>query len=147
MMRIAIGSDHRGFLLKRRIKDFLRDQRIAVIDLGTHTNKSCDYPIFVKKVCDLVAQGRVDYGILICKTGIGSTIAANKVKNIRASLCYNIKAAKLSRQHNNANVLVLGADFVNTQRAKRIVQEWLSTSFQGGRHERRLRQISQLEEV
>lgn len=147
MTRVAIGSDHRGFLLKNKLKNFLRSQKIEAIDVGTHSDKSCDYPLFAKKVAQLVSEGRVDYGILICKTGIGSAIAANKVRNIRASLCYNIKAAKLSRQHNNANVLVLGSDFVNDDRAKRIVEVWLSTQFQGGRHEKRIKLISLMEEI
>lgn len=146
MTRVAIGSDHRGFLLKNKLKNFLRRQKIEAIDVGTHSDKSCDYPLFAKDVAQLVSQGRVDYGILICKTGIGSSIAANKIRNIRAALCYNIKAAKLSRQHNNANILVLGSDFVNDARARRIVEVWLSTEFQGGRHENRIRQISLMEE-
>lgn len=146
MIRIAIGSDHRGFLLKKKLRDFLRRRKFAAIDVGCHSPKSCDYPLFAKKVGHLVSEGRVDYGILICKTGIGSAIAANKVKNIRAATCYNIKAARLSRQHNNANILVLGSDFVNESRAARIVEEFLSTRFQGGRHERRLKQISEMEE-
>jgi ribose 5-phosphate isomerase B len=147
MIRIAIGSDHRGFLLKKKMKRFLHRHRIEAIDIGTHSEKSCDYPLLAKEVACLVSQGRVDFGILICKTGIGSSIAANKIRNIRAALCYNIKAAKLSRQHNNANVLVLGSDFVNESRARRIIEVWLATEFQGGRHERRIEQISQLEEA
>ncbi len=146
MIRIAIGSDHRGYFLKSKLRNFLRKNKVAVIDVGTHSPKSCDYPLFAKKVAHLVAGARVDYGILICKTGIGSAIAANKVKNIRAALCHNLNSAKCSRQHNNANILVLGSDFVNEDRAKRITQEWLLTSFGGGRHERRLKQISHIEE-
>ncbi|MBU2540480.1 MAG: ribose 5-phosphate isomerase B [Candidatus Omnitrophica bacterium] len=145
-MRIAIGSDHRGYFLKGKLKNFLRSNKVPAIDVGTHSPKSCDYPLFAKRVAHLVSQARVDYGILICKTGIGSAIAANKIKNIRAALCYNIKAARFSRQHNNANILVLGSDFVSEDRAKRIVQEWLSTNFGGGRHERRLKQITNIEE-
>lgn len=147
MIKIAIGSDHRGFLLKRKLKDLLRRQHIAVIDVGTHSDKSCDYPIFAAKVAHLVAEQKVDFGILVCKTGIGSSIAANKIKNIRAALCYNIKAARLSRQHNNANVLVMGSDFVSLPRAKRIIEEWLSSRFQSGRHERRIEEITQMEEA
>lgn len=146
MTKIAIGSDHRGFLLKGKLKKALQGSKIAVIDVGCHSDKSCDYPLFASKVANLVSQQRVDFGILICKTGIGSSIAANKIKNVRAALCYNIKSARLSRQHNNANVLVLGSDFVNLERAKRIVEVWLTAKYQGGRHERRLELISQIEE-
>lgn len=147
MIRIAIGGDHRGYLLKRRLKLFLRRKNFEIIDVGPHSSKSCDYPVFAKKVCHLVSQSRVDYGILICKTGIGSSIAANKIRNIRAALCYNIKAAMLSRNHNNANVLVLGSDFVSDQHAKRIAEEWLAAKFHGGRHEKRVKQINQIEEI
>jgi ribose 5-phosphate isomerase B len=146
MIHVAVGNDHRGFLLKKKMKDFLRRQHIAVIDVGAHSDKSCDYPVFVSKVGHLVSEQKVDFGILICKTGIGSAIAANKIKNIRAALCYNIKTARLARQHNNANILVMGADFVKPQRARRIIDEWLKARFQGGRHERRISQIVQLEE-
>ena len=146
MIKIAIGSDHRGFLLKRQLKKFCRRKKIAAIDVGTHSIKSCDYPLFAKKVAHLVSQARVDYGILICKTGIGSTIAANKVKNIRAALVSSINAARLSRQHNNANILVFGSDSVNGHRAKRILEEWLSVRFHGGRHQRRVNQIAEMEE-
>ena len=146
MIRVAIGSDHRGFLLKSKLKKYLRRGKIEAIDVGTHSVKSCDYPLFAKKVAHLVSDGRVDYGILICFSGIGSTIAANKLSNIRAALCYNIKTARLSRQHNDANVLILGSGFVNGRRAKRIVEEFLAAKFQGGRHARRVNQISQIEE-
>ena len=146
MIKIAIGSDHRGFLLKRKLKDSLRRQHIALIDVGTHSDKSCDYPVFAAKVAHLVADQKVDSGILICKTGAGSAIAANKIKHIRAALCCSIKAARLARQHNNANILVMGSDFVSSHRAKRMIEEWLSARFQAGRHTRRVAQISQMEE-
>jgi len=142
---IFIGADHRGFKLKERIIKFLRDRKLLVIDVGAFNDAPCDYPLIVFKLGKNVAASTRNRGILICKTGIGDSIAANKVKGVRAALCYNQKAARLSRKHNDANVLVLGSDFVKEKAARKIINIWLKTEFQGGRHLRRVRQIKEFE--
>jgi ribose 5-phosphate isomerase B len=144
-MKIAIGSDHGGFQLKRKVVKLLKSKKHKVMDLGTDSCDSCDYPLIAYEVAGCVAKKKSDRGILICKTGIGNSIAANKVKGIRAALCYNIKAAELSRRHNNSNILVLGALFTDITKAKRIIDVWLNTKFEGGRHLRRVKQIERIE--
>lgn len=148
MKKIAvyIGSDHGGFRLKEKIAFFLRKNGFAVKDVGAFSEESMDYPDTALKVARAVAKNPSQRrGILICKSGIGNSIAANKVNGIRAALCYHLKAAKLSRQHNDANVLVLGSLFVHEKRAARLVEVWLSTPFEGGRHLRRLNKIERIE--
>lgn len=145
MKKIVIGSDHGGFKLKEKLKAFLAKKGYTVKDAGCFNQESCDYPEFAYAVAESIAQGKFTKGILICKSGIGNSIVANKVKGVRAALCYNLKAAKLSRQHNDANLLVLGALFVKEALAKRIASLWLKTEFEGGRHLRRLRQIKKIE--
>ena len=145
-MRIIIGSDHGGFKLKEKLKAFLVKKGYRIKDVGCFNQGSCDYPEFAYGVARQVSKGRFEKGILICKSGIGNSIAANKVKGARAALCYNLKAAKLSRRHNDANVLVLGALFVNEALAKRMTSLWLKTEFEGGRHSRRVRQIKKIED-
>ena len=145
-MKIAIGSDHRGFELKIELVNYLKKRGYEVLDFGTFSLASCDYPLYCLKVGEAVSSKKAQRGIFICKTGIGSCIALNKVKGVRAGLVYNIKAAKFSRLHNDANVLVLGADFVNFDYAKRLVGVWLNTEFEGGRHQRRINQIRKIEE-
>lgn len=142
---IFIGSDHRGFNLKSKIINFLVAKGYEVFDKGTYSKDSCDYPKIAYEVARAVARNKRSAGILICKTGIGNAIVANKVKGVRAALCYNIKAARLSRQHNDANVLVLGSDFINKNSLKKLITVWLSTGFEGGRHKRRVNQISAIE--
>ncbi len=133
-MSIFIASDHAGF----ELKEYLKTQ-FNLLDLGTHSSESCDYPVFAKK---LVARLKDDdKGILICGTGIGMSIAANRFKNIRAALCFNEEMAKLARQHNDANILVLGARIISPETAKTCVEKFLSTDFEGGRHQRRLELI------
>ncbi len=144
--KIIIGSDHRGFVLKEKIKEFLNSAGFTVKDAGTFSKEPCDYPQIAFRVGRGVAKAKNIRGILICKTGIGDAIAANKVKGIRASLCYNIKAARLSREHNDANILVLGSDFVKEKLAKEIIKVWLKTEFEGGRHLRRINQIKNFEQ-
>lgn len=144
-MKIAIGSDHGGFQLKEKIAGFLRKKGYKVLDFGTDSLESCDYPLIACEVAKSVAKKKADKGILVCKTGIGNSIVANKVKGIRAALCYNIKAAELSRRHNNSNVLVLGALFTDIAKAKDIMGVWLKTKFEGGRHTRRVKQIERIE--
>jgi len=144
-MKIAVGSDHAGFELKLKVISYLKKKGYSVKDFGTYSQQSCDYPFFAYKVAKAVALKRYLRGILICKTGIGNSIVANKVKGIRAALCYNILAARLSRLHNDANILVLGAEFVNIKVAKKIIDIWLNTDFEGGRHLRRIKQIERIE--
>jgi len=149
-MKIFIGSDHRGFKLKENLVSFLKRKKCKVFDLGSYSNQSSDYPLIAYDVAKKVAERKEDRGILICKTGIGSSITANKIPGIRAALCYNLKAARLCRQHNDANLLVLGNDFVNQNLAKRIVNIFLKTKFLGNlkgneRHVRRLKQIREIE--
>ncbi|MDD3374386.1 MAG: ribose 5-phosphate isomerase B [Candidatus Omnitrophica bacterium] len=144
-MRIYIGADHRGVLLKNQIVDFLGKKDIDVIDVGSHDpKKPCDYPKFSFRVAQSVAKDKNARGILVCMTGIGHSIAANRVIGARAALCYNKKAAKLSRAHNNANILVLGSEFVTHKEIFQILNIWLTTPFEGGRHLRRINQIDRI---
>jgi ribose 5-phosphate isomerase B len=145
MMQIAIASDHAGFNLKKKLKDYLAKKGFKVQDLGTNSKERCDYPEFAYCLAKQVSRARLKRGIRICKSGIGNSIVANKLPGVRAALCYNVKAARLSRRHNDANVLVLGAAFVNAELAKKIARVWLATEFAGGRHKRRLDQIKQIE--
>ncbi len=142
---LAIGCDHGGFLLKQRLVPYLRRLGWTVRDMGAYSEASMDYPAPAAAVGRAVGRGRVRRGILICKSGIGNAIAANKVRGVRAALCYNLKAAALSRRHNDANILVLGALFVKPETARKICRTWLATDFEGGRHQRRLRKIQRLE--
>ena len=146
MKKIIIGSDHGGFWLKEKLKAFLERRGYKVKDAGCFSRESCDYPQFAYEVARQVSSGRFKKGILVCKSGIGNSIVANKVAGIRAALCYNLRAAKLSRLHNDANLLVLGALFVKEPLAKRIASLWLKTGFAGGRHLRRVKQIRKIEE-
>lgn len=143
--RIVMGSDHGGFRLKEKLKAFLEKRGYQVKDAGCLNRSSCDYPEYAYEVARLVSSGRFSRGILICKSGIGNSIVANKLKGVRAALCYNLRAAKLSRRHNDANLLVLGALFVKEPLARRMVSIWLRTAFEGGRHLRRVRQIDEID--
>jgi ribose 5-phosphate isomerase B len=144
-MKIAIGSDHGGFMLKQELIKHLKNKKHNVLDVGCFSQESCDYPEYSYAVAELVAGKRADMGIAICKSGIGNSIVANKVKGIRAALCHNISLARSSRAHNNANVLILGALYLKKDMAKRIVSTWLGTKFLGGRHSRRLEQVKLIE--
>lgn len=141
-MLVAIGSDHGGFNLKQDIKEFLTDQNIAYRDFGTFTTDSVDYPDFALKVAQAVVDGECDRGIIICGTGIGVSIAANKVKGIRAALCHDVFSAQMSREHNDANVLAMGERVIGRGLARMIVETWLKTEFAGGRHSRRVEKIN-----
>lgn len=145
MRKIIIGSDHAGFKLKRILKSFLEKKGFRVIDVGTYTEESCDYPRFAYLVASQVSRGRYKTGMLICKSGIGNSIVANRFPGVRAALCYNLKAARLSREHNDANILVLAQGFIPPDLAKRITKVWLKTRFKAGRHKRRLDQIKKIE--
>jgi len=144
--RVAIGADHGGFALKAALIQWLQAQGFEVADLGTHSPAPCDYPRIGSKVASAVAEGRFDRGVLLCKSGIGMAIVANKVRGIRAGVCADVFDAKRSRSHNDANVLVVGAQKLGLAQVKRIVKAWFATPFEvGTRHERRVRQIAALE--
>ena len=145
-MKIFIGADHRGFELKNKIKDLLFKKGCDVEDVGTfRLEPPCDYPTIAYDLARRVAKKKDSRGILVCGTGIGHTIAANKVPGAYAALCYNKKAALLSREHNDANILVLGAQFVSPREMLSIIAVWLKTKFAGGRHLRRVREIKKIE--
>jgi len=145
-MKIYIGADHRGVQFKERIKKILSRHRVDVIDMGAYDDsQSCDYPKVAYKVAKAVAKSKTDRGILLCMSGIGQAMAANKVPGAYAALCYNVESAKLSRQHNNSNILVLGAKFVKQQSLPLLIKTWLTTEFEGGRHQRRLNQVKRIE--
>ncbi len=146
-MQIYIGADHRGFQFKKKIIDILKSLGHEVVDCGTQDDQeSCDYPLIAYKVGTHVAKEADSRGLLVCMSGIGQSIAANKVDGVYAALCYNAEAAQLSREHNNANVLVLSAKFVQSDELEKILDVWLKTSFEGGRHERRFNQIKDIEQ-
>ena len=145
MKTILIASDHAGFALKEKIKPYLERKGFKVKDLGTYSKGRCDYPEFAAALAREISRKKYERGILICRSGIGNSIVANRFTGVRAALCYNVKAARLSRQHNDSNVLVLGSAFVNLRLAQKISGVWLSTRFKGGRHLRRLNQIRHIE--
>lgn len=144
-MKIAIGADHGGFELKQALIPFLQGRDIEVADAGTYTTDSVDYPTFAEAVALLVVHGEADAGIVICGTGIGISIAANKVPGIRAALVTTPEMAALAKQHNNANVLALGGRILSAESAEACVAAWLDASFEGDRHQRRLDKIAALE--
>ena len=144
-MRIAIGSDHRGFEVKRRLVALLQRLGHEVVDVGPVGSESVDYPDYAFLVADAVSKGRVDRGILTCGTGIGMCIAANKVPGVRAAPCHDSITAEMSRRHNDANVLSIGARVVGTGLAEEILATFLTTEFEGGRHARRVAEIAELE--
>ncbi len=145
-MRIAIGSDHGGYRLKETIKVFFDEIGLHYQDFGTVDEESVDYPDFAQKVAAAVAAGEYDRGIVVCGTGIGVAIAANKVRGIRAALCHDVFSAKASREHNDANVLTLGQRVIGPGLALEIVKAWLKADFAGGRHQRRVDKIKAIEE-
>jgi ribose 5-phosphate isomerase B len=145
--KITIGSDHGGFLLKAKIVKFLKTKKYSVRDFGTFSEESMDYPDTAFKVAQSISNKTAARGILICKTGIGNCIVANKLKGVRAALCRDVETARLSRAHNDANILVLGALFVDEKLAKKICAVWLKTPFEGGRHSRRIKKIERIEEL
>ena len=144
-MKLAIGNDHSAVEMKKEIKKYLEDKGIEVIDVGTNSTESFNYPISGYKVGKMVASGEVDGGVLICGTGVGISLAANKVEGVRAVVCSEPFSAKLSRMHNNTNVLAFGARVVGSELAKMIVDEWLDAEFEGGRHERRVNLLNEID--
>jgi ribose 5-phosphate isomerase B len=145
-MKIAIGSDHRGFDVKRRLIPLLQKLGHEVSDVGSEGRESVDYPDFAFQVAQAVSEGRVDRGILVCGSGIGMCIAANKVKGVRAAPCHDSITAEMSRRHNDANVLCLSADLLGEELIERMVRIWLETEFEGGRHARRVEKITRIEQ-
>jgi ribose 5-phosphate isomerase B len=144
-MKVAIGSDHGGLELKEHVIAVLKELNLEYEDLGTHDRSSCDYPDYAEKVASAVVSGQFDQGILVCGTGIGMSIAANKVPGIRAALCNEIFSAKMARAHNNANILCVGARVVGPSVAQEIVRAYFTSSFEGGRHGLRVDKINALD--
>ena len=144
-MKIGIGNDHAAVDMKNEISEYLKEKGYEVVNYGTDSNESCDYPVYGEKVGEAVAHGDVDLGILICGTGVGISLAANKVKGARAVVCSEPYSAKLSRQHNNTNILAFGARVIGIELAKMIIDEWLSAEFEGGRHQTRVDKITAIE--
>ncbi len=144
-MKIAIGNDHTAVELKNHIKEFLENKGYDVTDFGTSSGERTDYPIYGYKVACSVANKEFDFGILICGTGIGISLAANKVKGIRAAVCSEPYSARLTRAHNNANIIAFGARVVGPSMAEMIVEEFLTTEYEGGRHQKRIDMISAIE--
>lgn len=143
--KVALGCDHTGFTAKNIVSKYLSDLNYSITDVGTFDEKSCDYPDFAIKVSELVVQGKVDFAVLFDATGIPSAITANKIAEIRAATCYNEFSARSAREHNNANIIVLGAKTLGEESIKSILNVWLSSSFLGDRHQKRLDKITKLE--
>ena len=139
--KICIASDHAGYKLKENIKDFLIKKNVSIFDLGPMNENSVDYPDYAKKVANRVKANKSDIGILVCGSGTGMAISANKTKGIRAAVCYNIKSTRLSRLHNNANIISLGSRFTKKIIALKLVSTFLETKFEGGRHLKRIKKI------
>ena len=146
MASVALGADHAGWELKEALKAWLIDQGHQILDFGTHSPDSVDYPDYAAQVAEAVAADKVETGVLVCGTGIGMAIAANKVPGVRAATCSDLYTARMSREHNDANVLALGGRLLAPDAAVEIVATWLATAFQGDRHRRRLTKIAELEE-
>lgn len=144
-MKLAIGNDHVAVEMKNQIKAYLEEKGIEVIDVGTNSTERFNYPISGYKVAKLVASGKVDGGVLMCGTGVGISLAANKVKGIRACVCSEPYSAKLSKQHNNSNIIAFGARVIGIETAKMIVDEWLGAKYESGRHQVRIDMISEIE--
>jgi ribose 5-phosphate isomerase B len=145
-MRIAVGSDHRGYTIRGKVIELLKRLGHEVIDVGCHTPESCDYPDIALLVAGKVSRGEVDRGILICGTGLGMCIAANKLPGVRAAPCHDDLTAEMSRRHNDLNVLCLSADMLGERLIDRMIEIWLATPFEGGRHARRVAKIAALEQ-
>lgn len=145
-MKIAIGNDHAAVEMKNEIVKYLNAKGYEMINVGTDTNESCNYAEFGEKVANLVASKEADYGILICGTGVGISIAANKVNGIRACVCSEPLTSQLSKQHNNSNILAFGARIIGIETAKMIVDCWLNAEYEGGRHEKRVSYFAEIEE-
>ena len=143
-MIIAVASDHGGFELKNRVREHLKERGIKVVDLGTDSEESVDYPVYGKACAEAVASGKADLGVVCCGTGIGISIAANKVKGIRCGLCTSVEMAELTKKHNNANMIALGGRTTDPDLALQMVDRWLDTDFEGGRHQRRVDMLDEM---
>ena len=144
-MKIAIGSDHGGYELKSKLIEYLKEEKYKIDDLGTHSKESCDYPLIGFDVAKAVGDGKADRGILICKTGVGMTIIANKVHGVSAAACYDKEMARSAREHNHCNVIVFAASYTDFNLALDMLKIWLITEPLGDRHERRVKQIKDIE--
>ncbi|UCD57001.1 MAG: ribose 5-phosphate isomerase B [Candidatus Hydrogenedentota bacterium] len=140
-MMLAVASDHAGFELKQKIKEYLESEGHGVEDFGCYDAQSCDYPDYARKLCEALLDNKCERGVLICGTGLGMSYAANRYEGIRAALCLNTFMAEMSRAHNDANVLVLGSRIIDLAAARDILRVWMETPFEGGRHLRRIRKI------
>lgn len=144
-MKIAMGNDHVALEMKREIAAFLKDMGHEIMDFGTDTAERCDYPVYGERVANAVAGGEADCGVLICGTGVGISLAANKVNGIRACVCSEPYTARLSKRHNNTNIIAFGARVVGIDMAKMIVEEWLAAEYEGGRHQKRVEMLADIE--
>jgi len=144
-MKVVLASDHRGYQLKESLKKFLEEMKIGFLDVGAFSADSVDYPDFAILAAEKVSRGDYDRGILICGSGIGMCIVANKFPGVRAALCHDVFTAEMSRKHNDSNMLGLGADVISEELARKILHVWLETKFEGGRHLRRIQKISEIE--
>ena len=142
---IVIGCDHGGYKLKEEVKKYLEEKQIQYEDVGTYSEERADYPLMAKEVCKKISEKKAEKGILICRSGYGMAIVANKFKGVRSAPIYNEESAKFSRMHNDTNVLALGADYLSTHEAICILRIWLATAFEGGRHSDRLQMIEEIE--
>ncbi|MDK2952649.1 MAG: ribose 5-phosphate isomerase [Kosmotoga sp.] len=147
IVKVAIASDHAGFAMKKELIDFLSSAGYEITDYGTYSEESVDYPDYAAKVAEAVTEGTAERGILICGTGLGMSIAANRYKGVRAALCLYPEMARMTRKHNDANVLVLSGRLIGVELARRIVEVFFETGFEGGRHERRIRKIDDLPDL
>ncbi len=145
MKKIVIGADHAGFILKDKLAAYLREKGYSVLDVGTNSADSCDYPIFAEKTCMAVKNGDAELGILVCGTGIGMSMAANKINGIRAACCSDVFSARYTRLHNDANVLCMGARVVGEGLAIELLDAFVETEFEGGKHERRVNLLTDIE--
>ena len=146
-MKLAIGNDHAAVDMKNEMMDYLKEKGIEMVNVGTDTTERFDYPVAGYRAAKLVASGEVDGGVLICGTGVGIGLAANKVKGIRCCICSDPYTAKLSKQHNNTNMIAFGARVIGPETAKMILDEWLGASFEGGRHEQRVALITEIQDT
>ena len=138
---VCIASDHAGFNLKENIKNFLVNKNVSIFDVGPYDNQSVDYPDYAKRLASRIRSKRSDVGILVCGSGTGMAISANKIRKIRAAVCYNLKSTRLSRQHNNANIIALGSRLTKKKLSLKLVEVFLKTKFEGGRHLKRIKKI------
>ncbi|MDO8644627.1 MAG: ribose 5-phosphate isomerase B [bacterium] len=145
-MKIALASDHGGFALKEAVKKVLSEKGVSCDDLGVHSEESVDYPDYAVRVAELVSQNKVDAGILVCGTGLGMSMVANKFKGVRAAVVTDPFSAQMAKEHNNANILCLGGRVTEPKKAEELVLTWLRADYAGGRHDRRLRKIEEIEE-